>query len=62
MSKQATSYPLRLPVHLREFFQGKAIELDRSLHWVLIKTLDDVAREAEADTKNSEEKGKAPNA
>jgi hypothetical protein len=62
MPKQATSYPLRLPPHLREFYQGRAVELDRSLHWVLVKTLDEVAKAGEAGAEEVASKEKAPNA
>ncbi|HEX2655596.1 MAG TPA: hypothetical protein VHN11_18350 [Xanthobacteraceae bacterium] len=48
MHKQAASYPLRLPPHLREHYQRRADELDRSLHWVILKALEGAA---EADAK-----------
>jgi predicted transcriptional regulator len=39
--KQATAYPLRMPLDVREKLQERAHELDRSLHWVIVKTLRD---------------------
>jgi predicted transcriptional regulator len=47
---QPSSYPLRMPADLRSFLQEKADRLDRSLHWVIVKTLDD-ARKKESRTK-----------
>lgn len=46
-TNQASPYPLRMPMKLREFFEAKARDLDRSLHWVLVKTLQDAAASEE---------------
>lgn len=59
--KQATSYPLRLPPHVREFFQHRANRLDRSLHWVILRALEEVAGLGGAGGSGGE-KEKAPNA
>jgi hypothetical protein len=58
MAKQAASYPLRLPQHVRDFYQRRADHLDRSLHWVILRTLEQAA----TDGGNGSEKEKAPNA
>ncbi|WP_242560111.1 MULTISPECIES: Arc family DNA-binding protein [Pandoraea] len=50
---QPSSYPLRMPADLRNFLQEKADRLDRSLHWVIVNTLND-ARKKESRTKAEE--------
>jgi predicted transcriptional regulator len=45
MSKQIAPYSLRLPPDLRRFYQRQADELERSLHWVIVRVLDSVASE-----------------
>lgn len=47
---QPSSFPLRMPADLRSALQEKADRLDRSLHWVIVKTLED-ARRKEQRTK-----------
>jgi predicted transcriptional regulator len=41
---QPNSYPLRMPADLRHFLQEKADRLERSLHWVIVKALEDARK------------------